>query len=97
MACGIGFDDDATRYACRRMPGVTANAYDRVPWEGRTLLMILLDIEVPVIAAINCRTSCSQLIPRPSRIQRMSSPACCLAVDELALMEMLDPPGDPAG
>ena len=34
-------------------PGVTANAFDRVHWEGRALLMNLLNIEVPVIAAIN--------------------------------------------
>jgi enoyl-CoA hydratase/carnithine racemase len=33
--------------------GITANAYDRVHWEGRALLMNLLNIEVPVIAAIN--------------------------------------------
>jgi enoyl-CoA hydratase/carnithine racemase len=33
--------------------GITANAYDRVHWEGRRLLMNLLDIEVPVISAIN--------------------------------------------
>jgi enoyl-CoA hydratase/carnithine racemase len=33
--------------------GLTANAYDRVHWEGRALLMNLLSIEVPVISAIN--------------------------------------------
>lgn len=33
--------------------GITANAYDRVHWEGRALLMNLLNIEVPVIAAVN--------------------------------------------
>ena len=33
--------------------GLTASAYDRVRWEGRALLMNLLSIEVPVIAAIN--------------------------------------------
>ncbi len=33
--------------------GLTANAYDRVHWEGRALLMNLLNIEVPVISAIN--------------------------------------------
>jgi enoyl-CoA hydratase/carnithine racemase len=33
--------------------GLTADAYDRVHWEGRALLMNLLSIEVPVIAAIN--------------------------------------------
>ncbi|MFC7478072.1 enoyl-CoA hydratase/isomerase family protein [Dankookia sp. GCM10030260] len=33
--------------------GITAAAYDRVHWEGRALLMNLLNIEVPVIAAIN--------------------------------------------
>ncbi len=33
--------------------GITANAFDRVHWEGRALLMNLLNIEVPVIAAIN--------------------------------------------
>jgi enoyl-CoA hydratase/carnithine racemase len=33
--------------------GLTANSYDRVHWEGRALLMNLLNIEVPVIAAIN--------------------------------------------
>ncbi len=33
--------------------GITANAYDRVHWEGRALLMNLLSIEVPVISAIN--------------------------------------------
>jgi hypothetical protein len=33
--------------------GLTANAYDRVHSEGRALLMNLLNIEVPVIAAIN--------------------------------------------
>jgi enoyl-CoA hydratase/carnithine racemase len=35
------------------MQGITADAYDRVHWEGRALLMNLLSIEVPVIAAIN--------------------------------------------
>ena len=34
-------------------PGLTSNAFDRVHWEGRALLMNLLNIEVPVIAAIN--------------------------------------------
>src|SRR5215471_6856643 len=34
-------------------PGITANAFDRVHWEGRALLMNLLNIEVPVIAAVN--------------------------------------------
>jgi enoyl-CoA hydratase/carnithine racemase len=34
-------------------PGLSANAFDRVHWEGRALLMNLLSIEVPVIAAIN--------------------------------------------
>ena len=33
--------------------GVTAAQFDRVHWEGRALLMNLLNIEVPVIAAIN--------------------------------------------
>ena len=33
--------------------GLTARAYDRVHWEGRALLMNLLNIECPVIAAIN--------------------------------------------
>ena len=33
--------------------GLTANAYDRVHWEGRALLMNLLNVEVPVISAIN--------------------------------------------
>ena len=33
--------------------GITANAYDRVHWEGRALLMNLLNIEVPVVAAVN--------------------------------------------
>jgi enoyl-CoA hydratase/carnithine racemase len=33
--------------------GITATAFDRVHWEGRALLMNLLAIEVPVIAAIN--------------------------------------------
>ena len=33
--------------------GITANAYDRVHREGRALLMNLLAIEAPVIAAIN--------------------------------------------
>lgn len=33
--------------------GLTANAFDRVHWEGRALLMNLLSIEVPVISAIN--------------------------------------------
>ena len=33
--------------------GITANQFDRVHWEGRALLMNLLNIEVPVIAAIN--------------------------------------------
>jgi enoyl-CoA hydratase/carnithine racemase len=38
----------------RSLPqGLTANAYDRVHWEGRALLMNLLNIEVPVISAIN--------------------------------------------
>jgi enoyl-CoA hydratase/carnithine racemase len=35
------------------MQGISAEAYDRVHWEGRALLMNLLNIEVPVIAAIN--------------------------------------------
>jgi enoyl-CoA hydratase/carnithine racemase len=34
-------------------PGLTSNAFDRVHWEGRALLMNLLNIEVPVISAIN--------------------------------------------
>ena len=34
-------------------PGLTANEFDRVHWEGRALLMNLLSIEVPVISAIN--------------------------------------------
>jgi enoyl-CoA hydratase/carnithine racemase len=34
-------------------PGITSNAFDRVHWEGRALLMNLLNIEVPVISAIN--------------------------------------------
>jgi enoyl-CoA hydratase/carnithine racemase len=34
-------------------PGITSNQFDRVHWEGRALLMNLLSIEVPVIAAIN--------------------------------------------
>jgi len=33
--------------------GITARAYDRVHWEGGALLMNLLNIECPVIAAIN--------------------------------------------
>jgi enoyl-CoA hydratase/carnithine racemase len=33
--------------------GTTAAQFDRVHWEGRALLMNLLSIEVPVIAAIN--------------------------------------------
>lgn len=33
--------------------GISATAFDRVHWEGRALLMNLLSIEVPVIAAIN--------------------------------------------
>ncbi len=33
--------------------GITAGQFDRVHWEGRALLMNLLNIEVPVIAAIN--------------------------------------------
>jgi enoyl-CoA hydratase/carnithine racemase len=33
--------------------GISAEAYDRVHWEGRALLMNLLNIEAPVIAAIN--------------------------------------------
>jgi len=33
--------------------GITADAYDRVHWEGRALLMNLLNIEVPVVAAVN--------------------------------------------
>ncbi len=33
--------------------GITANAFDRVHWEGRALLMNLLSIEVPVISAVN--------------------------------------------
>ena len=37
----------------RHLPTRTANAIDRVHWEGRALLMNLLNIEVPVIAAIN--------------------------------------------
>lgn len=34
-------------------PGLTSNKFDRVHWEGRALLMNLLNIEVPVISAIN--------------------------------------------
>jgi len=33
--------------------GISATAFDRVHWEGRALLMNLLNIEVPVIAAIS--------------------------------------------
>jgi enoyl-CoA hydratase/carnithine racemase len=40
--------------ATRSLPqGLTADAYDRVHWEGRALLMNLLNIEVPVVSAIN--------------------------------------------
>ena len=64
--------------------GTTANAYDRVHWEGRDLLMNLLNIEVPVIARHQrpglaaCRdsaavaTSSSPPTPRPSRTPRIS-------------------------
>ena len=69
-------------------PGLTANAFDRVHWEGRALLMNLLNIEVPVIAAINgpawrhgesrcCRTSCSPRTRRRSRTPRISRTAWC--------------------
>ena len=69
-------------------PGVTANAFDRVHWEGRALLMNLLNIEVPVIAAINgpawrhvksrCfRTSFSPRTRRRSRTPRTSRTAWC--------------------
>ena len=37
----------------RDRSGLTPNAFDRVHWEGRALLMNLLNIEVPVISAIN--------------------------------------------
>ena len=58
---------------------------DRIHWEGRHLLMKLLDIAVPVISAINgpawrhsesrsCATSCSPPRPRSSRIRRTSPP-----------------------
>jgi len=33
--------------------GITSTQFDRVHWEGRALLMNLLNIEVPVISAIN--------------------------------------------
>src|SRR5580700_7559022 len=54
--------------------GLTANAFDRVHWEGRALLMNLLSIEVPVISAINGPTR------RPFRIPRTSQTAWCLGM-----------------
>jgi hypothetical protein len=66
--------------------GLTANAYDRVHWEGRALLMNLLSIEVPVIAAINgpawrhseiplLSASSSPRTPRHSRTPPIFHPA----------------------
>ncbi len=43
----------ATPGASAIQKGITAEAFDRVHWEGRALLINLLNIEVPVIAAIN--------------------------------------------
>jgi len=43
----------ATPGASAISSGITASQFDRVHWEGRALLMNLLNIEVPVIAAIN--------------------------------------------
>jgi enoyl-CoA hydratase/carnithine racemase len=47
---GTGEEFSGTRSLVQ---GITAEAYDRVHWEGRALLMNLLSIEVPVIAAVN--------------------------------------------
>src|SRR5580700_10450223 len=46
---------------------------DRIHWEGRQLLMRLLEIEVPVISAINGPAW------RHSRIRRISPPMSCQA------------------
>jgi enoyl-CoA hydratase/carnithine racemase len=43
----------ATPGASAITKGITAGQFDRVHWEGRALLMNLLNIEVPVISAIN--------------------------------------------
>src|SRR5256714_10925595 len=63
---------------------------DRIHWEGRHLLMNLLNIEVPVISAINAppgaipRSRCSATLSwrptlRSSRIRRTSCPTSCRA------------------
>ena len=63
---------------------------DRIHWEGRHLLMNLLNIEVPIIGAINgppggipksrcCPTSCSPPTPRSFRIRRISPRTWCRA------------------
>jgi len=69
----------------------TIERIDRIHWEGRHLLMKLLEIEVPVISAINgpawrhseipllVRHRASPPIPRNSRIRRTSPPTWCLA------------------
>src|SRR5229473_3363746 len=48
-----------------------AERIDRIHWEGRHLLMRLLEIEVPVISAINGPAS------RHSRIRRISPRTSC--------------------
>ena len=57
---------------------------DRIHWEGRHLLTKLLDIDVPIISAVNgpawrhseifFATSCWLPIPRSSKIPRTSRP-----------------------
>jgi enoyl-CoA hydratase/carnithine racemase len=47
----IGFAPKGARAMAER--GVPAGAWDRVLWEGKRLVMNYLDIDVPVIAAVN--------------------------------------------
>lgn len=50
---GTGDEFSGPRPSGPNRPGGTARAWDAIYWEGKHLLQNLLDIEVPVIAAVN--------------------------------------------
>src|SRR5258708_1766839 len=50
---GTGDECSGQRPSGAYRPATSARAWDRVFWEGRHLLQNLLDIEVPMIAAVN--------------------------------------------
>ena len=50
---GIGDEFSGPRPAGNYRPGGNPRAWDTIYWEGKHLLQNLLDIEVPMIAAVN--------------------------------------------